>query len=595
MPDIITDEITFNTDNELNDGVSYADKWRLIPINPTMSDKAINTAHRLNAMGSLFYFTKIVLRKHRLTSTLHKMLCNHLEKTYLKELLEIPRDHFKSTICSESAPMWWALPFTNEDSEYMEALGYSDEWIRWMRRTHNQDTRTLLVSANAVNAEKLGKRIDFHYDNNSFFIKLFPTIQKDTTCNWSVATKTHKRTKLSGAAQGEGTYDFIGVGGALQSRHYDRVIQDDLVGREALESEKVMGDTIDYHKLLVGAFDSDPNSPDNDNDEIIVGNRWAYYDLNSHIRKDEPRFHINSHSALGGCCDLHPTGIPIFPEEFTTKKLDKIKERLGTYFFSCQFLNRPTPPGETKFKINNIRYFNYEMNNPREVYSPNSSTGKPSPAVKIVHEVKGTGEGAEVIKDVFPVSLTRFMVIDPKHSDDSGRSRNAIVVTGVRSNPYWTYLLESFCNHQQGEFVDEIFNLAEKWKMKVVHLETIAGQRWLKYHLDVAMETRRMLGKWTFQIEPLKTSHNKDAKIQRIESLEPLFNRQGLWVKRTGDESFIKEYEEYPYSLTRDILDVLGYSSELWSGSAYSDDEVKNFLSKHRSYATNRRAGMTGY
>jgi len=36
---------------------------------------------------------------------------------------------------------------------------------------------------------------------------------------------------------GEGTYDFLGVGGALQSRHYNGIlIQDDLIGRKAIES-----------------------------------------------------------------------------------------------------------------------------------------------------------------------------------------------------------------------------------------------------------------------------------------------------------------------------------------------------------------------
>jgi len=47
------------------------------------------------------------------------------------------------------------------------------------------------------------------------------------------------RTKTN-AGDGEGTFDFIGVGGALQSTHYDLAIQDDLVGREASKSETIM-------------------------------------------------------------------------------------------------------------------------------------------------------------------------------------------------------------------------------------------------------------------------------------------------------------------------------------------------------------------
>ncbi len=376
---------------------SWADKWLILPIVDGMDPKTIDWVHTLNSLGSLFYFSKVVLRKHRFTSHLHKDICDSLEKDNLKEVLEIPRDHFKSTICSEAFPMWRALPLTAKHEAYMRALGYGDEFIRWMKYAHNQDARNLLVSANITNAAKLGRRIDFHYNNNGFFRGLFPEILPEKSDLWSSFSMTQKRSKTSTSAQGEGTFDFLGVGAALQSRHYDLIVEDDLVGLDALDSELVMQGIIDYHKLLVGAFDSVPGRPDLSGDEIVVGNRWQYEDLNAYLRKFETEFKITTHSAVGGCCSKHPYGTPIFPEEFSIQRLHSIQERLNTYFYSCQYLNAPAPPGEEKFKESNLRWFSYDrflseevgglkINSEGKEYGVHTSTHK----IKIVHEVKET-------------------------------------------------------------------------------------------------------------------------------------------------------------------------------------------------------------
>lgn len=570
--------------------ISYAQRWQIIPVDG-LAPKVQNDAHRLNALGSSYYFGKVVLKKRRFREYLHKEWCELIERDLIKDLIEIPRDHFKSTIFSELAPMWWALPFTVRDEMLMRQLGYGDEWIKWMKRAHSQDTRTLLVSENIKNACKLGRRINWHYKDNKMFKDLFPEIQPDSSCNWSIETMTQKRTQGGGAAQGEGTFDFLGVDGALQSRHYDRVIQDDLVGKKALNSPIEMESTIEYHKLLVGAFDSDPSQPDNENDELIVGNRWSYKDLNYHIRMNEKRFRITNHSAEGGCCDAHPAGQPIFPDEFGPKKLASWRNRLGPYLYSCQFLNRPTPPGKNKFKEEWLNYYKFKKPNVQMI-------GKQR--VLIEHEVKaGNAEGATVIPDIFPHTLHRVLVADPNHAGNDGRSRHAICVTGVHYPPTRVYLLECYAdNSSHYEFVNQIFNLAEKWKMRRVYLETIAAQKWLKFHLETEMPKRRQLGKWTFEIEPLKSSNAKDAKLHRIEGVENLYARGEFWVPRGnihGSDKFLAEYTEYPFCATMDILDVLGYSAELWDISYLTENDLIAYMSKQKDKFASRTKSSTGY
>jgi hypothetical protein len=342
-----------------------------------------------------------------------------------------------------------------------------------------------------------------------------------------------------------------------------------------------MQDTIAYHQLLVGAFDV--GETQGRNDEIVVGNRWSYRDLNYHIKAKELNFKFQSHSALGGCCSLHSPNTIIFPEEFTFRILDEWKKREGSYFFSCQYLNSPTPPGDTKFKQSYLNYFKFRTVDDKDK------------RVMIQHFVK---EGGLVEKDLFPSHLNRTMIVDPNHAGTEGRSRHAIVITGFQKLPKArVYLLDLYAeNSSHADLVFNMYKLAEKWKIKTIDLETIGAQKWLKYHIDVMNEQRRKDGKWTVEIRELKIEHGKDAKIHRIESLEPMFERGEFWCLKEGHEKFIQEYVEYPYSSTRDILDVLGYAMRTWNVEDMNESEVKAFMTKqNKSFRALPRNSITGY
>jgi len=127
----------------------------------------------------------------------------------------MPRDYFKSTICTEGLPMWKALPFGDSDEASFRSLGYGDEFIRWMRKAHNPDTRLLLVSENITNAAKLGQRIRWHYESNALYRALFPETLPDSSCVWTNFSLSIKRPNLMTGGHGEGTFDFLGVGGAF--------------------------------------------------------------------------------------------------------------------------------------------------------------------------------------------------------------------------------------------------------------------------------------------------------------------------------------------------------------------------------------------
>jgi hypothetical protein len=551
----------------------------------------------------LYYLTTVVLRRNKLSrnldrrKNLHYQMCLLIMKDSLKEGIEIPRDHLKSTIYSECAPIWWALPFGHREEDYFTNIGYSDLYILWMKRAHSQDVRILLVSETIKNAVKLGGRIANHYENNDLFRELFfdilPT-EKEVWTNDSL----HQRRTPAGRGHGEGTFDFIGVGAALQSRHYNKCVQDDLVGREARKSQVVMSDTIDYHQVLVGATDSDSENPGRDFDELVVGNRWSTDDLNSHIRKEEPYFTWSTHSALGGCCSLHPFGEPIYPEGFTKEKLLRWKRRLGTYHFSCQFLNFPIDPSRAKINMGDFRYFHFERvytatATPKILWLDEKQSLAPASQYRVA--IRHHVADGDVDKDIFPRNLERFMITDPNHGGQhstgepgrGGRCRHAIAVTGVSRDPRRVYLLDQWAEACSiDEYISRLFFFALKWKLRKVHVEAVAAQKFLLYHLNyfVARNKKDHPELSGIVFEPLKSSQAVGAKEERIDNFIPVIERHELWLDANNSSEFIEEAEAWGQKhWLMDLLDTISYGPQVWEFDMVDPDEITDYLALQKA------------
>jgi len=584
--------------------------YKLIPTG-LITGNAKRLAYRMNCLMDLYYFSTVVLRRNKFSRNpdqrrnLHYQMCLLIMKDGLKEGIEIPRDHLKSTVYSECAPMWWALPFGHREEDYFTNIGYSDLYIQWMHRAHNQDIRVLLVSETIKNAIKLGGRIANHYENNDLFRELFFDILPTERETWT-ADSLHQRRTSEGRGHGEGTFDFIGVGAALQSRHYNKCVQDDLVGREARKSQIVMQDTIDYHQVLVGATDSDSDDPGRDFDELVVGNRWSTDDLNSHIRKEEQYFTWITHSALGGCCALHPFGEPIYPEGFTKEKLLRWKRRLGTYHFSCQFLNFPIDPSRAKINMGDFRFFHFERvynaaATPKVLWIGKEEIAPPSQyRITIRHHV---AEG-DVEKDVFPRNLERFMVVDPNHGGQhstgepgkGGRCRHAIIVSGIQRDPRRIYILDQWAEACSIEdFITKVFFLAIKWKLRKIHVEAVAAQKFLLYHLNyfVARNKKEHPEIAGMSFLELKTPQNVNAKEERIDNFIPVIERHEVYLDVNNCEGIKEEAQAYGQKRWLiDLLDVLSYGPQIWGFDLVSEDDVSDFLAAGRADFARRLASV---
>jgi hypothetical protein len=337
------------------------------------------------------------------------------------------------------------------------------------------------------------------------------------------------------------------MGGALQSRHYHMIIQDDLVGMKTVESPSIMERAYEYHQLLLGAFDQD--DPNHEADELIIGNRWGYHDLNSCVQEHETWFQWETHSALGGCCAAHPYGIPIFPEEYSIAKLERYKQRLGTYKFSCQMQNKPCAPEDAQFKSEWLRYF----------ILVRDAEGK----VTIRHETK---DGV-VVKDI-PLAVCKLaLATDPMHSQSAaqGRCRHSIVVTAMspEGNVYFIDCWAKACTYE--EYFRTLFQMAQRWGLHKVGFETCAGQGLGAHHIEYYAGVHN----YRLSIVPLKgeveledgtISHKKEFRISG--ALGPLFEFGRFWTQRRFTD-FYGEYSEFPKSRYWDILDALAYTPQM--------------------------------
>jgi hypothetical protein len=581
-------------------------------------------AARLNSLGSLYWFAKYTLKYNRLSPNFHAYLCSKFEQDSLRLALEVPRDHFKTTIASVSAPMWWALPFTEKDEMYMRTLGYGDEWVRWMKRAHNPNTRTLIASEVIANAVKIGTRIAGHYESNGLYRTLFPEVLPRSSDEfkkkkrWNLQSMTHNREE----PHGEGTYDFIGCKGALQSRHYDRQVIDDPVGEKAINSDLVMEATVDWISKLSGALDSDPLDPNKLADQLFIGNRWSNRDVGSWLRKNVPSMRFETHSAEGGCCIDHPTpGLPIFPEEFSMEKLGEMRAIWGGYNYAAQFLNNPIDQDAVRFKTSWLRHYTLEAAASGNDVSIANSQQFRSPADIIMQQDRAEAAGAipqrlkiaihhetqmgEVQDDIRAGQLDRVCILDPNHGQEAGRSRHAIVVLGILNSPpkpRRIYLLDCWAGAVSfEEMIQRLIGtkegsrgLAVKWKVHHIYLESeVAGQQGWKYYLKE--KVAQMGAEASFTIRALKTDRSSGGKDKRILGMEPIYENGLFWVRRTGQEQFLQEYEQYPNGSTKDILDVIGYAPQTWGPG--SREGTRDFVREqiHRRQSMMDSVGAAGY
>lgn len=494
---------------------------------------------RVRSLYSPYYFSKVVLGYRKLVDHLHQhdleQFVTRWAAGQTRQAVEWPRAFFKTTTFTISVGIWNVCPVSDADSDYAINELHIPEEDWWARAAlHDQDATQLFAFEVIDNAKKKIGEIKWHFEENELFRAIFPEIAWDGTERpWNNECLRIRRVGDRRRSQ-EGTFEAIGVGGALQSRHYKIVWEDDLVGEKARKSSPLMQQTIGWHQRLAGAFENASSQT-----RFLISNRWGYDDLNSYCRANEDfAFYTRSAYELD-----ETTGqeVSIFPEEYTMEKLLEIREGMTRYDFSCQYLNSPTLPGE--IEVDSKKLHTYTVSEDGQI---SCSCGK----------------------KFYPTQLNRYIHYDPYNAKGSGSlSCPAIAVVGTSVDKH-VFLLDYFVSKgNYAKIYDRIFHFNDTWRPRIFTYEDVGHQNMTEFHIHEMERTAEYKEKHKkfARIIGTKTG-NRSKEIRIRETLFPIIEKAAFSI-RSKHLAFTSQLETFPNRVLDhdyDLLDCISQGPQYW-------------------------------
>lgn len=515
---------------------------------------------RVRCLWSPYYLATVVLGYKELVDYLHNVelegFVQRLLEGSTKQWIEWPRGFFKTTTFTITCGIWFVLPYDEKDTEYaLETLGLPEE--EWFARLslHDQDATQLYAFETKPNAEKKVREVKWHFEENEVFRSLFPEIAyQGTEKPWTGDCLKIRRSGY-GQRSEEGSFEAIGVEGTLQSRHYKIVWEDDLVGKAATESDVTMQKTIRWHGLLAGAFVDATKQW-----RFGISNRWGFFDLNNHVRENEPDFIFHTVSAWDFAED--GTEQPTFPVDglghvrYTIPALVKIRDSgsMTRYDFACQYMNRPMLPGEKEIGL--AKLHTYIVADDGTMVCNCGAKFKPS-------------------------QLSRYMHYDPYNAKGvRSVSRPAIAVIGTAIDQH-VFLIDYYIGKgNYSKIFDELFHKNDVWRPQLFTYEDVGHQNMCEFHISEITKTPQYQKDHRHFPRILAATTGGKAKEVRIrENLIPVIEH-GKFSRRQNQTMFDEMLETFPHSVPGhdyDLLDALAQGAKHWR---YPQSEEQLFKEK---------------
>ncbi len=443
---------------------------------------------RLRELGKNFYFfAKAILGFDWLVPHIHRELCDLLQDpTETRICVTFPRGWLKSTVVSIAWPIWLAKD--------------------------NPEIRILLTQNTHTNATKKLAVIRSIFEKNVLFRALYPELLPDETCTWKNDALEVKRK----GSHPEATFECAGTRTTVVSRHYDVIIEDDTVAPDLDElsidniapTKDDIAKAIGWHRL-VGPMLVNPETSRN----VIVGTRWFQLDLISWNKENE----LGYTQVERRCVE---DGRIVYPERFSQKVLDGLRDSLGEYLFSCLYMNLPLRSEDMTFKEEWFEYY-----------------------------------------EVPPAGLLVYTTVDPggDPKDTKGIADYTVVMTcGKDMRTGLIYVLDYFRKRANpGETVDAIFDHVRRFHPLVVGLETVAYQKSLMYWIRERMRKDSL----HFMVEGL--TNVRSSKEARIKGLQPVFGSRSVRL-RTWMRELKGELLAFPIGMNDDLPDAMSMQLQLW-------------------------------
>jgi hypothetical protein len=334
--------------------------WKEIVVDNTGGPRQAGSTHpegkfikefRSEAEKSLHVFGKGVMGRSYLTDHLHLPVSDFLQKVPpFRKLLLMPRDHAKTSIVSHCLPPHILIQ-PAATNIYFPGL-------------EGSECRILLGGSSAGRAEKNLNVIGKAFTSNMVLRALWPhrcyeseRQAKTVAGKWNAQEIIIPRTE----AWPDASVFAVGVGVEIAGARPNVMIKDDLIGREAANSEAMMRDAIDWHRASRALMDEYEKDTGIESLEFIIGTRWAVFDLYSYVLQGDgdtgPDFSVEALTRKIVEKDEETGKLnSIWPERFPAERIDQLRREFGSMFYLL-YMNEASDPNLVDFDITKVRKF----------------------------------------------------------------------------------------------------------------------------------------------------------------------------------------------------------------------------------------------
>lgn len=286
------------------------------------------------AERSLFLFMAGVLGRRDLTISLHKPLCDGLQRVPPRRKLRLyPRHHRKTSIVSHGLPLHMTIQ-PAENNVYFPGYAGTDARILL-----SGETETLMKGALRV--------IQTTYETNKILRGLWPHVIWDKPRAESKKWNDLELLLPRATEYPEATITVRGVGGAITGMHPNVLIKDDIISLEARKSDAVMDAAVQWHIASRGLIEGNDDAL-----EFIIGTRWRKFDLYSFIIDTDDSMDVETRAMI-------EEGRFIFPERFNWETYARLEKEFAHEpgLFSLLYMNLATGEGLTDFDLTRLRSY----------------------------------------------------------------------------------------------------------------------------------------------------------------------------------------------------------------------------------------------
>lgn len=458
---------------------------------------------RAKAMDSLFYLCTEVLGYKDMEKEFHGRVCRWFQtwptkpsgKPYRYRLTQLPRGHFKSTVGTVAQPIYrWLW----------------DPMLAFLN-THFKATGSM------VNLREIKVQLAENDKLRDIAPDIFYRDPDKESSLWVQDKINIARPHLSR----DPSFYCTGIDATVVGLHFDHFIIDDIVVEENVGTEDQIRKSIMYFQTLPGLY-KDPNTVKVD----VIGTHWAPNDAYAFLKQPgngyyDPDPEKSQIAILNeGCFGVDPeTGRsysgsepehqPLFPSRYSREALLDMKAAMGSYAFSCQYLNDPIADDVVTFDPSQIQFFSQDQ----------------------MDAWKAEGK-----------SFLYYTAVDPNRKQEMQHDPGVVMTVARDVEGNFFVVDVTYSRFSPTSIVEEILRQATKWNSEETWIEDTAGQILLMEPIHQAMRQRHIYAR----ITPV-TRGPKDHKVQRILRCHPVIERGKLWLptEMGTDHPLYREIQNY--------------------------------------------------